>query len=73
MPNTTLDVSNVWVFIKGSRNILEITRVIRAERYTEMDMEEIRSAICGREKRITTHEITCEVYAICGDIREFVC
>lgn len=38
-PNTTLDVNNVFVFLKGTKKKFTISRVIRFDAKTEMEME----------------------------------
>ena len=70
-PDTTLDVNNVFVFFKGTKNDPEITRVIRAERYTEMDMEEIRDVVYGRERKDESPVSIFTVLEAVGTIREY--
>ena len=49
-PRTTLDVDNVFVFVKGTKNFPEITRVLRVSLFSETDMEKVRKYIYAREK-----------------------
>ena len=71
-PKTTLAVNNVFVFIKGSKNNPEITRVIRAEIYSNTEMEEYRDVVYGREKGDAAAVSIFKVYEIRGVIREYL-
>ena len=50
-PSTTLDVDNVFVFVKGDKNSPIITKVIRCSIFNENDMEGVRKYIYGASKR----------------------
>ena len=49
-PHTTFDVSNVFVFVQGSRNNPEIIRVIRAEIFSNTEMEKYNDIVRRREE-----------------------
>ena len=49
-PRTTLDVDNVFVFVKGTKSFPEITRVLRVSLFSETDMEKVRKFIYDNEK-----------------------
>ena len=44
-PNSTLDVDNVFVFVKGTRSNFAITRVVRFQAETETEMEIMKEDI----------------------------
>ena len=70
-PHTTLDVSNVFVFVQGSRNNPVITRVIRAEIFSNTEMEKYRDIVYGREKGDETAVSDYNFYGSIGILREF--
>ena len=47
-PHTTLDVDNVFVFVKGTKNNFYINRVVRFNAETETEMEIIKEALYER-------------------------
>ena len=47
-PHTTLDVDNVFVFVKGTKNNFEITRVVRFAAETETEMEILKEKLYER-------------------------
>ena len=70
-PHTTLDVSNVFVFVQGSRNNPEITRVIRAEIFSNTEMKENSDVIYGREAGDASAISAFKVFEDFGIFREF--
>lgn len=54
-PDTTLDVNNTFVFVKGTRNNFEITRVIKFDAETETEMEIIKERLYERRTFSDTH------------------
>lgn len=47
-PNTTLDVDNVFVFVKGTKDNFRITRTVRFNVDTEMEMEILKEKLYER-------------------------
>ena len=70
-PRTTLDVSNVLVFIKGSSDIPEITRVIRAEIFSNTEMEKYNDIVRRREEGDASAISAYNIYEAIGILREF--
>lgn len=54
-PHTTLDVNNVFVFVKGTKSDFEITRVVRFAAETETEMEIIKERLYERRAFSDTH------------------
>ena len=54
-PHSTLDVDNVFVFVKGTRNNFAITRVVRFQAETETEMEILKEDIYEGRTCSDTH------------------
>ena len=54
-PHTTLDVDNVFVFVKGTKNNFEITKVVKFAAETETEMEIIKERLYERRSFSDTH------------------
>ena len=54
-PHTTLDVDNVFVFVKGGKSNFEITRVVRFDVDTETEMEIIKEDLYEGRTCSDTH------------------
>lgn len=67
-PHTTLDVDNVFVFVKGTKSDFNITRVVRFAAETETEMEIIKEALYERG---TCSDTYLEVLKKEGTAREY--